>query len=83
MSTLMLLVIFRATTLILFCSQREDTSLNPVSGEANCSGGANRGGANCSAASRYLVCLQRVSRLPLQSDAQLSDVDLQTSGEVL
>lgn len=72
MSTLMLFVIFRATTLILFCSQQEEMFLNRASGDAN-----------CSAASRYLVCLQSVSRLSLQGDAQLSDVDLQTSGEVL
>lgn len=39
--------------------------------------------ATCGAASRHLVRLQSVSRLPLQGDAQLPDVDLQTSGEVL
>lgn len=68
----MLFVIFRATTLILFCSPQEETFLEPDSGDAT-----------CSAVSHYLVCLQSVSRLSLQSHAQLSDVDLQASGEVL
>lgn len=50
------------------------TFLTRASGKAKRSGGA---------ASHYLVRLQSVSRLPLQSHAQLSDVDLQTSGKVL
>lgn len=32
---------------------------------------------------RYLLCLQRVSRLALQSYSQLSDVNLQASGKIL